>query len=227
MRPTVKATATRLRPDDTLRPPLTRGGALTTPSPMQSGAAASTGSSNLGSAQRTGVHSVSPHPGAYSLATDDENDVGDLARMKAEHDKELAATQEQLAASKAQALQTTAAKSGAAGFGLSGASAALQGDVGAAQDRNAVLTLADLRGKQNDENSAELQREVALNDAEESDDRDLNHDGFINGVKVGGNVGDGNPNNNPPLPGEAPSADLSTPQGRELMALQAKSGGTG
>jgi hypothetical protein len=134
---------------------------------------------------------------AATMAMGDESDVGDLASLKQQHDRERDAAQHELDASKAQALQTAAAKSGAAGFGLSGASAALQGDVGRAADRNAVLTMADLRGKQNDENFAELQREVALNDAEEADDTDYNRDGFINGVKIGGKVGDGNPDNNP------------------------------
>lgn len=134
---------------------------------------------------------------AATVAMGGESDVGDLASLKQQHDRERDAAQHDLAASKAQALQTAAAKSGAAGFGLSGASAALQGDVGRAADRNAVLTMADLRGKQNDENFAELQREVALNDAEEADDTDYNKDGLINDVKVGGKVGDHNPDNNP------------------------------
>jgi hypothetical protein len=121
------------------------------------------------------------HPGETWNGGADEDNVDDLVSLKAQHEKEWQAAQDELAAGKAQALQTAAAKSGAAGFGLSGASAALQGDVGRAADRNEVLTLADLRGKQNDENFAELQREVALFQAEEDNDTDLNHDGIVAG----------------------------------------------
>jgi hypothetical protein len=137
------------------------------------------------------------HPGETWNGGADEDNVDDLVSLKAQHEKEWQAAQDELAAGKAQALQTAAAKSGAAGFGLSGASAALQGDVGRAADRNEVLTLADLRGKQNDENFAELQREVALFQAEEDNDTDLNHDGIVAGHKVGvDGFGDGDLDNN-------------------------------
>lgn len=199
-----------LRPNP---PPLTRGAPIVGTDPTTPAAAGS--QADRQAARQAAIDEAKRKSQAKYNAgggfNTPESDVGDLASLQQQHDRERAAAEHQLEASKAQALQTTAAKSGAAGFGLSGASAALQGDVGRASDRNSVLTMADLRGKQNDENFAELQREVALNDAEEADDTDFNKDGFINGVKVGGKIGDHNPDNNP----------ATTPQGQHQQSRAA------
>jgi hypothetical protein len=315
MRPAAPPSKKTLQPDDEPTPPLTRGAPLTAPSPIASGAPRTAALANLGTSQRNGARSVSnPPPPAY---LSDEDDVDELARMKAAHDNpfssvnsanrqtfggmpnqnpsqiaagnfrgtmptptagpqrapfttsnappqpaqspadaarqaaldraKAAAAQkardanngvsnlnpadqaaysaeaEQLAASKAQALQTAAARSGAAGFGLSGASAALQGDIGAAQDRNAVQTLAQLRGSLSEQEFNDLQREVALNDAEETDNVDYNHDGYIGGKKVAGKIGDHNPAD---YPADNP-ADQNTENKNKLKAARANMTGDG
>lgn len=197
------------RPNPTTPPPLTRGAPIVGTDPTTP--AAATPDPREAARQAAIAEAKRKSQAKYAAGgfTPPESDVGDLASLQQQHDRERAAAQHDLAASKAQALQTAAAKSGSAGFGLSGASAALQGDVGSAADRNSVLTMADLRGKQNDENFTELQREVALSAAEEADDTDYNKDGMINGVKVGGKVGDHNPDNNgkPPPPPPAVTPD--------------------
>jgi hypothetical protein len=296
MRPAAPPSKKTLQPDDEPTPPLTRGAPITAPSPLSNGAPRSTALANLGAAQSTGARSVSnPPPPAY---LNDEDDVDELARMKAAHDNPFSgvnsanrqsfggtqrtmqpapaqsapqdpraaakqraldeakaaaaqktrdanngvsnlsaadraafySAQQGLAADKAQALQTAAAKSGAAGFGLSGASAAIQGDVGNAADRNAVQTLAQLRGSLSEQEFNAIQQTAATNDEEAAENVDLNGDGYIDGMKVGGKVGDHNPADLPNYKGtngKNNPTDPNNPQHNDYVAAQTSAGGTG
>lgn len=96
-----------------------------------------------------------------------------------------AAAQQELAAGKAKAQLDAQSRSNLGGMGLSGASAAINSDVGKQQDRNAVLTMDALRKSQNDERFTKVQQMAALDDVEEQTHTDLDHDGDINGVPVG------------------------------------------
>lgn len=80
---------------------------------------------------------------------------------------------------KAQAQAQAAAKANLGGMGLSGAAAVQQSDIGAAQDRNKVETLATLRGKQNDEAFQAQQRLDAIWSSETADGVDLNGDNVV------------------------------------------------
>jgi hypothetical protein len=104
---------------------------------------------------------------------------------------------DELEAGKAQALQDASARAGAGGFGLSGATAALQADIGRTQDRNKVLTMAEFDQRAKDQQFTDIQRRAALDDLESAADIDYNDDGLIMGEKVGGKIGDGNIENNP------------------------------
>jgi hypothetical protein len=104
---------------------------------------------------------------------------------------------DELEAGKAQALQDASARAGAGGFGLSGATAALQADIGRTQDRNKVLTMAEFDQRAKDQQFTDVQRRAALDDLESAADIDYNDDGMIMGQKVGGKIGDGDVENNP------------------------------
>lgn len=124
-----------------------------------------------------------------------DDDLGDIARMRAEQGAERKAREDELRVSKEKALQQADARSGLGGFGLSGASAALRSDLGRQHDRNAAITMGDLGRRQRDEEWKIRQREVALWELEAEMDRDLDGDGKVAGVKVGGTIGDGDPTN--------------------------------
>ena len=138
----------------------------------------------------------------------DPDDLTDLARLQWEQNQERAAREDELRAEKARALQSATARADFGGMGLSGATAALQSNVGKTQERGITLALADLAKSQRDETRfaeqhdadmdwQELQWQFALRDLEEQDDVDHNDDGLIGGEKVGGKIGDGDPENNP------------------------------
>jgi hypothetical protein len=119
---------------------------------------------------------------------------------------------DELEAGKAKALQDASARAGAGGFGLSGATAALASDIGKVQDRNKVLTMAEFDKRARDEAFADLQRDVATQDYEDAYDIDRNNDGLINGVKVGGLIGDGDPNNDPDTTKSEDKPDAVVPE---------------
>jgi len=145
-----------------------------------------------------------------------ESDLDYLARLRAEQGKVRDATESELAAGKAKAQQDAASRAGAAGMGLSGASAALQSDIGRQQDRSAVLALNDLDQRQNNEEFDAIQREGAIMDYEDAYDVDMDMDGLINGVAVDidAGIGDGDPDNNPE--GEARGTDIPKQAAEDL-----------
>ena len=108
--------------------------------------------------------------------------LDDLARLRADQAATRKATEEQLAANRAQALQDVAARSGLGGLGLSGASASLLADTGRVQDRNAVLARAELDSAQRDDEWQAVQRNAVLSDLEAADGVDYNGDGRIGGT---------------------------------------------
>jgi hypothetical protein len=126
-----------------------------------------------------------------------DDDVETLAEVRARHERERKAAEEQLRVDKAKALQGAGARAGLTGLGLSGGSAALQADIGRASDRGAILTMADLGRKQSDEDFQAIQRQAAIDDLEDAQDKDLDGDGDVNGAPVGDGVGDADPENNP------------------------------
>lgn len=129
-----------------------------------------------------------PQTATFSAGQADPLD--DLAEQRA-------AAAAELDAGKARALQDASARAGAGGFGLSGATAALQSDIGRVQDRNKVLTMAEFDKNAEDQKFTDIQRRAALDDLESAADIDYNDDGFIMGEKVGGKIGDGDPDNDP------------------------------
>lgn len=94
------------------------------------------------------------------------------------------AAKQELAAGKAKAQLDAQSRSNLGGMGLSGASAAINSDVGKQQDRNAVLTMDALRKSQNDEVFGKQQQMAALDDLEEQTGTDYNGDGLIDGKPV-------------------------------------------
>lgn len=108
--------------------------------------------------------------------------LDELSQMRADQAATRKATEEQLAASRAQALQDVAARSGLGRLGLSGSSAALMADTGRVQDRNAVLARAELDSAQRDDEWQAIQRQVQLRGMEEVDGVDYNGDGRIAGT---------------------------------------------
>lgn len=161
----------------------------------------------------------------------DENEMEDIARkrLEAEQSREREAMQGELAASKSKQLMMASARAQLAGMGLSGATAALESDVARTADRSNTLAMSSMGRSQRDEarddrrltaqeraaaaneKRAEMDdahrtllRKLAIGELEETGDRDVDGDGKVNGVAVGGTVGDGDPFNDEPDP-NAPS----------------------
>lgn len=160
-----------------------------------------------------GVASVAPASSPAAPAPDKKDalkaakqkaagdDVSELAALKRQHAKEKAAALTEQRTTRQKALADAGARAGLGGFGLSGATSAIQGDIGSQMVRRDVLANADLAEQQRDEEFEFLQDQIALTDFEIADDRDHDGDGFIGGDPVGGLVGDGDPENNPEAPG--------------------------
>lgn len=109
------------------------------------------------------------------------DDLDQLARSRLEREKERKAAADELAAGKQKALAQGAARAGLGGFGLSGASATLQSDIGRTQDRSATLAMAQLDRGQRDEDFLAIQRQAALDDLEDAQGKDLDGDGKVAG----------------------------------------------
>lgn len=105
--------------------------------------------------------------------------TGTLAKLIFDQQKETQAATMQLAADKARALQNAGASAGLGGLGLSGASATLQGDIRATQDRNAITTLGNLATQQRTEQFQDQQRTAARWDLEQAENIDIDGDGNI------------------------------------------------
>jgi hypothetical protein len=142
---------------------------------------------------------------AKAAARDDDDDLDAVARSRVDQQEQDAARAD-LAAGKAKALMMANARAQLGGMGLSGATAALEGDIGRTQDRGATLTMAELQRRQRDEGRAdkglaidekranaadlrsdadakflEIQRRIAINQLEEDTGEDQDGDDKING----------------------------------------------
>lgn len=135
-----------------------------------------------GKPPRGGMSSVVPR-GPVAPAPDagkgEDPQLFGLAKLRADQEKQRQATADDLKASKAKALQTTEARAGLSGMGLSGATSALRGDVARVQDRGAVLAMGDLDKQQRDAQFQETQRLAALYDLEDADGNDYDGDGVV------------------------------------------------
>lgn len=166
-----------------------------------------------------------PSLAGHTIGGNDPNDLTDLAGLRMEQQKQMQALKDQEAADRAHAEQNAGAASGLGGFGLSGASATLQSDIGRTQDRTAAQAQGDLASQQATDQFRLVQRQAALNDLEVSEDRDLDGDGKVDGQPVGGAIGDGNTTNNPGT--HEPGTDTKNPKDRGAMAARVSEGGTG
>lgn len=91
------------------------------------------------------------------------------------------AKEEELRIEKQKAQQTASARAGLYGFGGSGGTDALIGDVGRQYDRSNTLTMADFDRKQADAKWKETQRDLALDELELEYNRDIDGDGLVAG----------------------------------------------
>lgn len=155
-------------------------------SPAQKQPTAATDLSRAGSAvqglvdARTGANRLQPGgplTGSVPASPPQSPELDSLAKLRAQQEADKKAAQEDLAASKARALQTAEARAGAAGLGLSGGTTALLSDVNRQQDRSKVQALSDLDRSQRDAQFTEVQRLAAIQDLEEQTGQDINGDG--------------------------------------------------
>ena len=108
-------------------------------------------------------------PGAY----DGDEDLYSIAALREAQEAERAALEEQMLQERQSAQQNAAARSGAGGLGILGASGALAADIGGAKDRERALALAELDRRYRGEERAVEEAEYArAEDAEEDALRD-------------------------------------------------------
>ena len=130
-------------------------------------------------------------------------------------ESEKAARREQAQADEARAIQALRARTGLGGMGLTGAAGALESQIRREATRTRELTEAELDRAAREEalrrtqlgiSAGQAEREMAIREQvygmemdlyEMETDRDQNGDGLINGVPVGGPIGDGKLENNP------------------------------
>jgi hypothetical protein len=153
------------------------------------------------SGKPSGSVTTSPRPpgsGAPAKpAAPDESSLDYLSRLRAEQDRVTEATKADLAAGKAKASLDAGARAGAAGMGLSGATAALKSDIGRQQDRGAVLALDELARRQTDQEFQAIGQQAAIIDYEDAYDLDMDGDGMVGDRPIDSKsgVGDGDPEN--------------------------------
>lgn len=168
-----------------------------------------------GGAQWTTGGDLRPLNGSGHDGVDDDVDL--LAQTRADHERERKAAEDELKAAKAKALQAANARASLGGLGLSGATAALNSDIGRMQDRTAIEAMSDLGRKQRDEDFQAIQRQAAIDDLEDAQDEDVDGDGDVNGRRVDGKIGDGNPDNDPPDTGSR--KDKETERNAEILDM--------
>lgn len=124
------------------------------------------------------------------LAAKGDDGMDELARAR------QAAAQE-IDAQNARAAMDQRSRAGLGGLGLSGAASASEGDLARTQARSKVLTMQQFDQAAEDAKFTDVQRRAALDDLEDANDIDYNNDGMVSGRKVGGKIGDGDPENDP------------------------------
>lgn len=105
------------------------------------------------------------------------------------------ATEAEIDASNAKQQMEARSRAGLGGLGLSGGAQAGAADLARQQARTKALTMADFDKMMADQKFTDIQREAVTDDVEMAADFDYNDDGFIGGEKVGGSIGDRNPEN--------------------------------
>jgi hypothetical protein len=123
-------------------------------------------------------------------AKEGDDGMDELARAR------QAAAQE-IDARNAQAAMDQRSRAGLGGLGLSGAASAAEGDLARQQARTKILTMQEFDQAAEDAKFTDIQRQAALDDLEDANDTDYNNDGMVSGRKVGGKIGDGDPENDP------------------------------
>lgn len=123
-----------------------------------------------------------------------------------EHDAALKAEQDRLARERAEELQGLASRMNLGGMGLSVSSGEFLGNQGRNIDEQQQQQLQDYENHLDEQDFAGIQRQAELDDLEMADDYDYNKDGMVGGEKVGGKIGDRDPDNNPP-PSAAPGKE--------------------
>lgn len=112
---------------------------------------------------------------------DDDLALNDLARLRADQQKERAAVKAEQEASRARTQQGIDARAGLSGMGLSGATSALKGDAERVAIRSDTLANSELARRQRDEQFLAAQRDILLRDLEIADNFDHDGDGRVGG----------------------------------------------
>lgn len=130
--------------------------------------------------------------------------------------RERQAAEAEIDAQNARAAMNQRSRAGLGGLGLSGAASAAEGDLARTQARTKVLTMQQFDQAAEDAKFTDIQRRAALDDLEDAADLDYDNDGKVSGVKVGGKIGDGDPENDPFTgnPEDAPGAVAPTAGGK-------------
>jgi len=124
------------------------------------------------------------------LAAKGDDGMDELARARQ-------AAEQEIDARNAQAAMDQRSRAGLGGLGLSGAASAAEGDLARQQARTKALTMQEFDQAAEDAKFTGMQRQAALDDLEDANDTDYNNDGMVSGRKVGGKIGDGDPENDP------------------------------
>lgn len=124
---------------------------------------------------------------------------------------ELALLRQQQAADKAKLQEQAAARAGFSGGGLSGSTSAMMGDLSRTTDRTNNQAIIDTEKAQADRKFKDVQRNAVLDSMELADDHDYNKDGTIAGQKIGGVIGNDNPDDNPGAQPAAPTNGADKP----------------
>jgi hypothetical protein len=147
----------------------------------------------------------------------------DLGDIDTRQERERQAFADELAARRAESMQQAEARAGLGGMGLSGATAELTSDIGRQEARAGDIAMADLKREQSRERFQDIQRQASIYDLEQAQDQDLDGDGNVADEPVGGDVGDGDPSNNPSAQPDVKEGRLGTPseeQARKLLLEQ-------
>lgn len=121
---------------------------------------------------------------------DGGDDLDELARARQ-------AASEEIDAQNAQAAMDQRSRAGLGGLGLSGAASAAESDLAGKQARGKALAIQEFDQAAEDQQFTEIQRQAALDDLEDAADIDYDGDGMVGRTKVGGKIGDGDPENDP------------------------------
>lgn len=131
------------------------------------------------------------------------------------------ATEAEIDASNAKQQMDARSRAGLGGLGLSGGAQAGAADLARQQARTKALTMADFDKMMADQKFTDIQREAVTDDVEMAADFDYNDDGYIGGQKVGGKIGDRDPENDPTKkPADAEDAKRALDEAKALLPVR-------